>query len=240
MRRQSFAWTYVVVSVLCIMYGTYFAIRKYNENYTHFVVALIVAIFGGVMSLTFIILYLISANKKVKEIKKNSVILPKEETVVDEEEVKEEKEEEKPAQKKVESAPIKEYREAPAPKLKERSEPLPSGYVKLVGYGPILELHGNRIRDMRSNTYYRIEHNYVYIEGSGMVYEIRGNKIKNAFGGFLYEINGDSISKTFGGYFASRSGSYITKNDLSEKYELTNDFRTSQLLAIIVLIFGTY
>ena len=192
------------------------------------------------MLLTFVILYLISADKKVKEIKKNSVILPKEETIIDEEEVEEEKEEEKSAQKEIESSPIKEYREAPAPKLKERPEPLPSGYVKLVGYGPILEVNGNRIRDMRSNTYYRLENNFLYINGSGVAYEIRGNKIKNAFGGYLYEISGDSINKTFGGFFASINGNYITKYDLSEKYELTTRFTTSQLLAITILIFGNY
>ena len=36
-----------------------------------------------------------------------------------------------------------------------------SGYVKKIGEGPILRISNKEILDMRSNTYYRIEDNYV-------------------------------------------------------------------------------
>ena len=112
--------------------------------------------------------------------------------------------------------------------------------MKQVGYGPVLRIEGNRIVDMRSNTYYRIEGDRLMQEGYGIRYEIRGNAIRDAFGGFLYEYNGSSINKTFGGHYASVSGNYITVYDLSMKYEMTGDLSKKQILAVAVLLFGRY
>ena len=113
-------------------------------------------------------------------------------------------------------------------------------YVKQVGYGPLLRVEGDRIIDMRSNTYYRLENNMLMQDGYGPVFEIRGNQIKNAFGGYLYEISGSNINKTFGGFYASISGNYITLFDLSIKYEMTNQLSKKQLLAVVALLFGKY
>ena len=113
-------------------------------------------------------------------------------------------------------------------------------YVKQVGYGPLLRVEGERIIDMRTNTYYRLENNMVMQEGYGPVFEIRGNQIKDAFGGYLYEISGSNINKVFGGFYASISGNYITLYDLSIKYEMTDSLSKRQLLAVAALLFGKY
>ena len=113
-------------------------------------------------------------------------------------------------------------------------------YVKQVGHGPLLRFDGNRILDMRTNTYYRIEGNMVNQEGYGPVFEIRGNQIKNAFGGYLYELSGSNINKVYGGFYASISGNYITLYDLSVKYETTDSLSRNQTLAAAALLFGKY
>ena len=113
-------------------------------------------------------------------------------------------------------------------------------YVKKVGYGPVLRVTGNRILDMRSNTYYRIQGNIVNEEGSGQVFEINGNSIRSVFGSYLYEISGSNINKVFGGFYASISGNYITLYDLSDKYEMTGSLNQKQLLIVAALLFGAY
>ena len=110
--------------------------------------------------------------------------------------------------------------------------------MKKVGYGPILEIRGNRIKDMRTLTYYRIEGEHIYEEGGGIRYSIYGNQIKDTFGGYMYELSGSNINKVFGGFYASISGSYITKYDNSEKYEVTCSLNKSQTLLIAILVFG--
>ena len=113
-------------------------------------------------------------------------------------------------------------------------------YVKKVGYGPVLRVTGNRILDMRNNTYYRVQGSIVSQDGSGQAFEINGNRIRSAFGGYLYEISGSNINKVFGGFYASISGNYITLFDLSEKYETTGSLNQKQLLVVAALLFGTY
>ena len=115
-----------------------------------------------------------------------------------------------------------------------------SGYIKRVGYGPVLRVEGAQILDMRNNTYYMIEGNYVKRNGYGPVYEIRGSSLKHAYGGFLYEISGDNVNKVYGGYFASFNGNYLQKYDLSEKYEVPDSLSIKQKLAIVALLFGEY
>lgn len=121
---------------------------------------------------------------------------------------------------------------------KNRTEVSISAYVKKFGEGMILEINNNRIRDMRSYTYYRIEDNYVYHESGGLMYEISNNRIKSIRGSQLYEISGDNINKVFGGYFASISGNIISKYDNSEKYELTSLLPKKYILVVCVLLFG--
>ena len=113
-------------------------------------------------------------------------------------------------------------------------------YVRKVGYGPVLRVCGNRVLDMRSNTYYSIQGNFVYQDGSGPVFEISGNRIRSAYGGYLYEISGSNINKVFGGFFASISGNYITKFDSSEKYEISSSLNRAQQLTVTALLFGEY
>ena len=110
-------------------------------------------------------------------------------------------------------------------------------YVKKVGYGPVLRVSGNRVLDMRSNTYYHIQGNMVHQDGGGPAFEINGSKIRSAFGGYLYEISGSNINKVFGGFYASISGNYITIHDLSEKYETTGTLNKNQILVVAALLF---
>ena len=228
MRRQRAEWTFVVISILCIMYGAFFAIKKYNEDKTFFIVSLVICLVGVVMFITYFTLYLISFKRK-KATKKENV-------VVEETQIEAEKQEE--PQKVV--PPKRDYEYVSSHSTRRSSiydDNYSSGYVKLVGHEPVLEISGNRIRDMRSNTYYRIQDNYVYQDGSGVIYEISGSKIRSISGGYLYEMSGSSINKTYGGFFASISGNYITKYDSSIKYETTCSLNTKQLLVIAALLF---
>ena len=228
MRRQRAEWTFVVISILCIMYGAFFAIKKYNEDRTFFIVSLVICLVGVAMFISYFTLNLISFKRK-----KNT---KKEEIIVEEKHVEEEKQEE--PQKVI--PPKRDYEYVSSHSSRKSSiydDNYSSGYVKLVGHGPVLEISGNRIRDMRSNTYYRIQDNYVYQDGSGVIYEISGSKIRNVSGGYLFEISGSSINKIYGGFFASISGNYITKYDSSIKYETTCSLNTKQLLIIAALLF---
>ena len=229
MRRQRAEWTFVVISILCIMYGAFFAIKKYNEDRTFFIVSLVICLVGVAMFITYFTLYLISFKRKKTTKKEENV-------VVEETQIEVEKQEE--PQKVI--PPKRDYEYVSSHSSRKSSiydDNYSSGYVKLVGHGPVLEISGNRIRDMRSNTYYRIQDNYVYQDGSGVIYEISSNKIRSISGGYLYEISGCSINKTFGGFFASISGNYITKYDSSIKYEATCSLNTKQLLIIAALLF---
>lgn len=232
MRRQSFYWTYLTVAIVLTIYGASLLIYNFNHGKGLFIWALVALIIGGAMLILFLILYLISFfQKKRVEVEKPTPVV-----------------EEKP----VEETPKEEVKPAPEQRvIKTKSNDVTyvrssyssssndqSGYVKLVGYGPVLDINGNRIRDMRSNTYYRIEGNQVYRDGSGLAFEISGNRIRDAFGGYIFEISGSNINKTFGGFYASVSGNYITKYDSSEKYEMTDSFSGKTLLVIAVLIFG--
>ena len=113
-----------------------------------------------------------------------------------------------------------------------------TSYVRKVGYGPILEINGNRIKDMRNNIYYRNEKGKIYQDGGGLIYDISSNRIRSIYGNQLYEISGNNINKVFGGYYASISGNYLTKYDGSEKYELGDRYSSNMLLLIAVLVFG--
>lgn len=232
MRRQRFAWTYMVIAILLSVYGLFFVIREANKNMKLFIPALIALIIGGVMLLVYLILYLAYA-KRQKETKAVDTKV---------EEIKQEKVEE--------STPVKEvnnqvYNAKPTSRVRyvnnsryDSDYSYSSGYVSLVGRGPIIEVRGKNIRDMRDNRYYRIESNRVYLEGSGVGYIIEGNRIKTINGDLLYEISGSNINKVFGGYFASISGNFIKKYDLSIELELSSSFTKDVILLITVLVFG--
>lgn len=244
MRRHYLVWSIAVFGIIGTVYGTSSLIYNLNHGKGLYIPALVLLICGGFALVLFIVLYTITYFQMKKREKERAPL---------EAEVIEEKEEE-PVKEEVKPEPVKN----PEPEEKEMDKeefvrriqkPSPSSsssysvstvYVKQVGYGPLLRVEGNRIVDMRNNTYYRIEDNMLMQEGYGPVFEIRGNQIKNAFGGYLYELSGSNINKTFGGFYASISGNYITLYDLSIKYEMTDSLSKSQILAVAVLLFGKH
>lgn len=232
MRRQHFNWTYLVISILLIMYGGINVFRFFNRNNTMFYISLAALAIGVIMLITYVVLSNIKTQKQID----------KSEDIYEEEQFESEEEVITKITNETNNRPTTYYNDSPSRSsdYKPVSSSLNdfSAYVKRVGYGPVLDVRGNRIRDMRTNTYYRIENKKVYIEGSGLVYEIVGNSIKHAFGGYLYEKSGDNINKVFGGYFASINGNYLKKYDLSEEYEITDRLTTTQLLVVVVLLFG--
>ena len=237
MRKQYLPWMIAVFGIVGTVYGGYSLIYHYRHSGSLFVAGLILFILG-LIALIFFIALIVSIKMAQKK-KKNEPIPSK---------VEEPKEAETPIKEEKPVPSIKrepKQKEEYVPKV-ERTRVSSSSYshstiyVKQVGYGPLLRIDGDRILDMRNNTYYRFENNMLMQEGYGPVYEIRGNQIKNAFGGYLYELSGNNINKVFGGFYASISGNYITLFDLSIKYETTDSLSKRQILAVAALLFGKY
>lgn len=249
MRKQHFAWTFLVTSIVLFGYGTYSIIYNTARNHKVPVLGIIFTIVGFILLFIYIVLLIISVIQKViYKSKQKKEVKPVEPAS----EVKAEPvEEEKPV---IAEPIIEEKKVSPSKKSSNNDEVTyvrtrvsyrddddgGSGYVKLVGYGPVLRVTGNDILDMRSNTYYRIEGRMIHQNGYGPVYEIYGDKVRVAFGSYLYEISGDSISKVFGGYFASFSGGYLQTYDLKYKYEVSFSLTKKQKLAIVAILFGSY
>ena len=246
MRRQHFEWTFLVVSLLLMIYGGFFIFYKFNdEDKKIFISAIIAFSIGAILFITYIVLLVIS---NIQKSKKQLTIVKEEPKVIEEEKIEEVKEE-KPAPKQ---EPVKEEKPVKGPSKSyssSRSETISRNnsyyasnsyttYVRKMGYGLVLEVNENIIRDMRSNTYYRIEGNRIYLNGSGLIYQIEDNRIRNLSGRYIFEISGNQIRKIYGGYFADISGNYITKYDLSEKYEMDSRLDNRTLLFISVLLFG--
>lgn len=233
MRRQRFWWTFLVGGLVCTIYGGFTLIYHLNKGNGLKVHALILLILGVAALLLYLVLLLLTLlqNKRKQQEQPVEPVKPVEEKESAPIEVKEEnKPEPKPAPRQRDYEYVREPR---------RSGPTyVDAYVKKVGYGPVLRFFGNQTLDMRTNTYYRFQDNYVYQDGGGVAYEISGKRIRNAFGGYLYELSGSNISKTYGGFFASVSGNYISKYDNSERYETTNSLTSSQILLAVVLLFG--
>ncbi len=243
-RKQYIDWLAGTFGVFATVYGGYMLHWHFSHGNGLNVLALVLLILG-IVALTFFIPLIISRyifyirNKKKAE---SQVIEQKEE----------EKQEEEKEEVKVTSTIKEEVKVEPKKEqLKDRVEYVrskphtshsiydaPTIYIRQVGYGYVLRIEGNRILDMRNNTYYRIQDNIVYEDGSGPRYEINGNMIRSAFGGYLYELSGNNINKIYGGFYASISGNYITLYDLSVKYELSSSLSRSQILAAIALLFG--
>lgn len=240
MRRQYFAWTYLVLAIVLTAYGGYSVISSASQQKDIPVLGLVFFIVGLALLVLFAILCVVSLFQKKKapvleEANKPEVV---EEKV--EEPVIEEKEEEEPTPLE-ETSPKTYHKDVTYQSNRTVSRSyLGSAYIKKVGYGPVLRVEEEEILDMRSNTYYRLEGDIVKQSGSGPVFEISGNRIKLAFGGYLYEISGGSVYKTYGGYYASISGGYLQTHDLEEKYEISGSLTLKQQLAVVALLFGTY
>ena len=241
MRRIHFVWTYLVLSCVLLLYGSFNLIYDASKGKGLSILALVFTCVGGVMSLVFLVLYLIDFfNKKKKET--NAIEKP-----IKEVEVKETPKEEKVEEKKEVPQEVKKSEPRKQVNYVSRSSSYSiydrdtsTVYVKQVGYGPVLRVEANRILDMRNNTYYTIEGNVVYLNGSGPVFEINGDRIRMFAGSYLYELSGSNINKVFGGFFASISGNYMQIYDLSAKFEFSGSLNKKQILAITALLFGAY
>ena len=248
MRKQHFAWVYLVTAIVLIMYGAFSLIYSLTHNRAVPVLTIVFLSVGGLMFVIVIVLALYgSFHKEIPVDQPDPYHYEKE--AFQKEEVEEE------PKKEVKQSPRVEEQTPPkrAPRYdggyrpNRRSDDDYSGvsynrggsfYISKVGSGLILRVNGNRIYDMRTNTYYRIEGNQVYEEGSGPVYEINGTRIRYAFGSYLYELSGSNINKVFGGYYASVSGNYLTRYDSAEKYDLGGSLNRMQLLTVAALLFG--
>lgn len=235
MRRQHLPWTITVFGIVGTIYGAYLLAYHFNHGKGLFAPALALLIFGVLALAVSAIMHI--SNYLASKKKKDEPLPMKEEKV---EEVETPKEEIKPIPCSKPVSKTKDKAEYSSRSSYSSSYSYSTVYVKQVGYGPLLRIEGNRIIDMRTNTYYRIEDNLVKQEGYGPLFEIRGNQIKDAFGSYLYEISGSNINKVFGGFYASISGNYITLFDLSIKYEMTDSLSKRQLLAVAALLFGRY
>ena len=239
MRKQRFIWSIVVIGFVTTGYGAFSLIYNYSHDKGLSIPGLVLLILGLLAFILFSIFYIaeLSRQRRIKNTPTPKVEEPKvEEPKKEENPIKNDI---KPIQKPNKSEKI-EYTPKSKATYESSSRYVSTIYVKQVGYGPILRVDGNRILDMRTNTYYRIENGLVKQEGCGPLFEIRGNQIKNAFGGYLYELSGSNINKVYGGFYASISGNYITLYDLSIKYETTDSLSKNQILAVAALLFGRY
>ena len=232
MRRQYFRWTYLVLAIVLTSYGGFGVIYHYYHNQKLSILSLVFLIVGATMLLFYLALSIVDICRKKKE-------PPVYDEPIKEEEYDEPSPNKDPYQK--DTRLRYEYNATPTPaKHQSRYDVDISAMVRKTGYGPVLDINGNRIRDMRTNTYYRVEGGYVKQEGSGPVYRIDGNRIGKAYGEFLYEINGDNVNKIFGGYYASISSNVIQTFDLSERYEINGSLNLNMKLAVIAILFGIY
>ena len=241
MRRQHFEWTFVVTGLVLTIYGAYSLIYNHMHGKDIPILGLVFLVIGSALLLIYLVLVIITIiQKKHRKTTESELI----ETLKTEEKKEEPTSVEEPLVIKEKPSSEVEYtpREKPTHTKSKSVYDFDggSGYVNLVGYGPVLRVENERILDMRSNTYYRIEGNLVKELGSGPVFEISRNRIKLAFGGYLYEISGDNVNKTYGGFYASFSGNYLQTHDLKEKYEIPSGLNMQQKLAVVALLFGRY
>lgn len=239
-RKQYLPWLIMVVGFIGTAYGIYLLIYHFNKGNGLNVPALVLLIIGVVcLIFTGLLVVSIYVFQKKNKNAENTVEEPKieEELEVVEPLMEEEKPTPKVERKSEETAYVPREKRSYS---SSSSSYTSTCYVKLIGYGPLLRVEGNRILDMRTSTYYRIENNVVNQEGYGIRYEINGNKIRDAFGSYLYEISGSNINKVFGGFYASISGNYLTLYDSSKKFEMTDSLSKKQLLIVAALLFGNY
>ena len=241
-------WTYLVISLFLIIYGGYFVITNFNSRGNLFISAVIALSIGGVMMLIFLVLTLID---KINSKKHKEEIKPVEENIFEEPVEELETEEEifepvKETPKKEEKPVVESYSSSSSSvstsrSVKKENRVRPCyGYISELGSGPIIEINGYRIRDMRDNTYYRIEDHHVYSDYGGLMYVIEGKTIKSLSRGYLYEISSGDVYKVYGGYYASFSGGHISLYDNSKIYRYDDDLGVEFKLVIAVILFGDY
>lgn len=234
MRRQRVRWEYLVIAILLTVYGAFFASTQYGKNQGLFVSAIVALSIGATMLLVYSILYAIGQQKAKRLAKQQKPEVHEEPEY--REEVEKPKEEPKREPRPTSYA---RYETPTYPSRPSRSRyDSETCYVREVGIGPILEINGNRIRDMRNNEYYRLEGNDVFHNGSGLAYHISGNQIRTIHGGMLFEKSGDRINKVFGGFYASISGNRMTKYDLSRILEISGPLSDKMILVVTVLGLG--
>ena len=236
MRKQYFVWMFLVAAIVLTTYGGYSIIYNAAHNKSISILAIIFLSVGGVMLITFLVLFTISyfQVKKRKELEEPSKEVA--EQIAEEIKVEEPKEEKPVNRPTYSSRNDYEY----TPSRSRYDSDYSTVYVKRVGYGPVLRVEGSRILDMRSNTYYSIEGKILNENGRGPVYELSGDKVRIYSGRYLYELSGNNVNKVFGGFYASFSGNYLQTFDLKEKYEIDGSINKSQKLAVIALLFGEY
>ena len=232
-----------MVAIVLSIYGGYSMLYNLNHKKPLSILGVVFFIVGAVMLAVLLVLIIISAYKQSKKRVDNEAIEAEQIEEQPEPQVEEPAAEEKKEELAVEkeTTPIVNSQREDVeyePRRTTRSFSGGSGYVKRVGYGPVLRVEEEEILDMRTNTYYRIEGNMVKRVGSGPLFEINGNSIRDAFGGYLFEISGGNVNKTFGGYFASINSGSIQVYDLSERYEITGSLNLKQQLAIVAILFA--
>ena len=246
MRRQYFRYLYLVGSLVFTIYGFYSIFYSIAKDKDIPVLAIIFATLGSALLVLFLVFCIIDYVRAHKTVETYVPEVEKEDLKQDENiektigtQLNETKVLEKP------SSDIKKERvyvnndERPT-RTKIIYHSYDTVYVKQIGYGPVLRIEGNRILDMRTNTYYSFNGNVLNRDGSGPVFEISGNRIRKSFGSYLFELSGNNINKVFGGYYASFSGSYLQTYDLSYKYEITGAISNMNKLVIAALLFGEY
>lgn len=242
MRRQYFTWSWLVLAVVLTAYGAFSLIYNHVHGKDISILGLAFLIGGVVLFAVYFVLFFLDSRRKknaVLETKKTENRPTEIEDKPDDSAQKKETEETIPEPvekaKRTYTAPSRRsYRATGAPSRREGG----SGYVRQIGYGPVLRINEGEVLDMRSNTYYRIEGNFVYQNGGGVLYEISGNRIRDAFGGYLFEISGSNVNKVFGGYYASFGGGYLQTHDQKEKFEVPSDLTMSQKLVVVALLFS--
>ena len=243
MRKERLLWQILVASILLVAYGGFFVFYEYGKNQALFVSALIALGVGLTMLTLFLIGKYRSKKKGNDEAPVEPSEAPKEEPSPDPIPEPAPKpissQEEQPEEERVDIAPVaRRPRQAASRPQAVHYASSSTVYVKQLGYGPVIEIRGTRVRDMRNNTYYHLEGGNVYEEGRGIVYQIYGNCIKSIHGSPLYELSGSNINRVFGGYYASYQGGYITSHDLSKRFEVTDSLPKPLVLFVAVLIFG--
>ena len=157
MRRQSFYWTFLVLTIVLTAYGGYSIFYNLSRGSD---VPLLGEVFfiGGIILLVLLLVLLLVDFLQRKKAKKNKTLKPEEK--IEEPQQPEEKE------KQPEEEPVPVEKEEPAPEPSPapaeevefvRVKPAPrfrggSAYIKKVGYGPVLRVEEEEILDMRSNT----------------------------------------------------------------------------------------
>ena len=237
MRRQHFAWTYLVTAIVLTIYGAFNLIYNHVKGKEMSILGLVFLIVGASLLVVYFVLLLISLSQKKKIVTEEKPVEKEPEPVIETKKEITPTKVEKPATP-VRSSPKKEVIYTSRSSSSRFNDD--TIYVRKVGYGPVLRVTGPEILDMRTNTYYRIEGHLVKQVGSGPIFEISGSRIRHAFGGYLYEISGDNVNKTYGGFYASFTGNYLQTYDLKEKYEIDGRLVLAQKLAIVALLFGAY